>query len=408
MKTILLTFFALATLSLSGCGDDDDDTAVILGAAEQAASKGKHIDAVLQLKTLLAENPKETEARVALGKIYTVLGDPQQAAKEFERAISADTTEPQTYQLWLSAKNDAGQSSDVLNWFKQPKQPDLGALGRVIKAQAEWFNGLRNHKDFIEVLDEVASDPSARRAASVAKVIVLTRYKPEAALKLTTATRQEFPDDIHALMAAAGAALTNQDFEASKQLFQEAVDRVPRNAYARVGLIQAALRLKDAGLAEEQMPVITASFTNSPMISLLQAQIEWIREDVEQADFHVRRFLSRVPDSPDGLRLLAYVMSSKQLYQQAKENLETYISIRPKDDSSRIRLASTLRELGAVREGIDVLVAGTELDGASSTILQAAGLALVRVGDRDRGLALLRYCVKRKNWNRRIQIRSSE
>ena len=167
MKTILLTFFALATLSLSECGEDDDDTAVILGAAEQAASKGKHIDAVLQLKTLLAENPKETEARVALGKIYTVLGDPQQAAKEFERAISADTTEPQTYQLWLSAKNDAGQSSDVLNWFEQPKQPDLGALGRVIKAQAEWFNGLRNHKDFIEVLDEVASDPSARRAASV-------------------------------------------------------------------------------------------------------------------------------------------------------------------------------------------------------------------------------------------------
>ncbi|MEO0973874.1 MAG: tetratricopeptide repeat protein, partial [Pseudomonadota bacterium] len=74
----------LSLLALAGCGSPD--SAQLLSRAADAAEEGRYRAAAIDLRTAVANEPDNAEARFRLGLMALQLGDPATAEKELRRA----------------------------------------------------------------------------------------------------------------------------------------------------------------------------------------------------------------------------------------------------------------------------------------------------------------------------------
>ncbi|MEM7405131.1 MAG: XrtA/PEP-CTERM system TPR-repeat protein PrsT [Pseudomonadota bacterium] len=384
----MLVAAALALL-LAGCGGDEQ--AVSIEDASKDIAEGRHVAATLRLKDILSRTPDSAAARELLGDTYLALGDAAAAEGEYQRILERDQN-PNLRAKWLRSLLDGRKYKEVLRWLDGNTEVDLGIHGSVLRAAASYAatgNGEEPIKLVEAVLADGGADARARREALNLKIIILTQRDHRGLRETADLAIKESPQHFSTVLAAAGAYLELRDAAKSKEMFERAAQLVPENPFARLGISLSSIRLEDPKAARSQVEFLNATLHTTAVPDLVQAQIFWLEQDLEQAEFYARRFLSKLPDSPAGLRLLGYITSARELDLQAKENFETYLSLMPWDDTARIRLASTLGKLGSVAESVQVLVEGAALASASAALLQATGLALVRSGRQSEGMEML-------------------
>ena len=109
--------FALCILSLtaclSGCAEQKTPEQ-LLAHAQQLATEKKYRVALIELKSLLQENPNNVEARWLLGTFYLELEDGKSAAKEFRRARDLGVVDDSVVPLLARALLIADDADAVL------------------------------------------------------------------------------------------------------------------------------------------------------------------------------------------------------------------------------------------------------------------------------------------------------
>src|SRR5262245_19829779 len=81
---VFATFFGLWALS-AACTSRSPEESV--AAAQRYIASGELNSAVIELKNALQEQPDLAAARYELGTVYLLLGDPESARKELNRAL---------------------------------------------------------------------------------------------------------------------------------------------------------------------------------------------------------------------------------------------------------------------------------------------------------------------------------
>ena len=112
----LLLSAVLVTVLTSAC-TPKVDPAELLARAEAALVANDIRAAELDVKAALAESPADPAARLLLGQIYLIQGDPVAAQGEFERANRGSAAD--AAQIWLGkAMLEAGSADELLEEWR--------------------------------------------------------------------------------------------------------------------------------------------------------------------------------------------------------------------------------------------------------------------------------------------------
>ena len=93
------------------------DPVALLNRVAQRIDEGKLNDAVIDLKTVIAEQPDNRRARAMLGNLYLEGGNPKGALKELRRARELGVSDPQVSRGIARALLTTGYSGLSTPWL---------------------------------------------------------------------------------------------------------------------------------------------------------------------------------------------------------------------------------------------------------------------------------------------------
>ncbi|UMR29334.1 PEP-CTERM system TPR-repeat protein PrsT [Massilia sp. MB5] len=333
----LLLATLLSTLTLSAC-ERQPDSAQLLAAAHLARQQGDHRTAMIELKNLLQQNPRQADARLLLGEVYLDTGEAASAEKELRRA----------QQLGLAAA---------------AVQP---ALGRALLMQGRYD----------QLLAEIALDPARPLSAVLRGHALLAQRHTEQAAALYAQALQRQPDLPEALLGQARLALLRQDAAAALRLVEQALRRHPahldslrlqgdllrdagrleaarrsherilalrpRDAQARIDIAHLQLQAGQLAAARASIAAAREVAPNSLLVLYAQALLDYRNGQHKAALERLQQILRAAPDHPPSLLLCGAVQAALGAPVQAEQHLRKFLDAAPGQPYASKLLASVL------------------------------------------------------------------
>ena len=216
-KFDLSACFPVILLLLTSCGLFIDDEARV-ARASSALSAGEYRAAIIDLKTVLRNNPQHAKARLLLGQALLLTGDLAGAEKELERAT----------ELGVPVE----QVRVGLAWAK-------AVLGKTDEALA------------LADVDQARTDSDRYQLWMTRGLAFVQLGRPADALESFAAADTLGIDPIMPLIASAQVHAESSEFVAAEELLREALDRVPDSPNALYAMASLSIRQDQPATAEQ-------------------------------------------------------------------------------------------------------------------------------------------------------------
>lgn len=402
-KFIGVTCVLLGLVMLQGCDDSNTRTAEesLKRAVEQRAA-GNARAAVIEAKNVLQKNPKSTEARLLLAKIYLDVGDGASAAKEADRAeeFGANPLDILTVRgkAWLLQQ----KPKSVLDNIKY--DPDAPAAARTVI--------LELHGEALRRLGRLKDAEKQFEAARAAYRTDINEERPH--LKIT-----EPPESVTALVGLANIAIAKKDWDIARERLERALSAAPGNAdsLATIGLLEFQnskfaeaesayqkafdakpyfaeyqLRVAHAQVAQkkyeegiENLNAINKAFPNHVLANYLRGLSAYQLEDYETAELYLDKTLN-----VNGNYLPAILISGANSYalgklELANSALTRYLSAVPNNSLARQLLAAAQLKLNKPGDAFATLRPIVDDSTENITLLRMVGAAAIQSGELQSG-----------------------
>ena len=437
----LRTLSLSVLVALAGCDDLlGSDSAEHFAKAEEAFEQAKFKESLIQLKTVIQEEPKNSEARGLLGRVYFELHDHRSAEKELLRARDLGAKKAE-YVKWLGE-----------TWLRMD-EPDkilenMNAGGRGDNATAETVQVLRakaqirkaelqqNPENLELARAELKQIPAegadnAQAQAALGRIEFLLGNH-SVAEKHSVKALELTPNDIDALLLSGDLQLVRKKNDVAVERFQAALDQRPHDPVLKRAL---AWSLVAAGRSDEALTTVDELLAIVPTdasVNYMKSLIAWQREDFETALFHAREalnagrhlqsvfiagaasyglgqlelaydymqgFLTEVPSHVTARKILAATALKLGRVAAAVETLQEVRADSPNDAVLFAAVADAALQSGYTSQGQVFLKQAQDSSERTSPNLVRLGLAALRGGDVDQAIEDLKAAVDLDNGN---------
>ncbi|MGD9342143.1 MAG: tetratricopeptide repeat protein, partial [Chromatiales bacterium] len=392
--------------AVSACGLALDNEQLV-ARAKQAETEGDLRAAVIDLRTVLQNEPDNIEARLLLGRIALKTGDAFEAEKSLRRAVELGVPTSEVIEdLGLAMLGQRAYQA-VLNEIHPNLVEDEDGRRVVLRIRGEAELGLaggsesaaerRSHVDAAQVLfrQVLESDPTDAKARMGLAVSYLTEgRKDEARAEIDQAIDGD-PEYVRAYIARGKLDLEAgkvdeavKDFAKAEELARAQYD-VGLTATAIAGLADAHFARNDLTSVKASSERLNAVAPDSVPARYLAARVAIADGDYASAGDHLQQILRVAPDWGPALLLYGSVNLYEGNYQQA----EAYFSSVLRSDPQNVRAQRGLAEARYLQDNaegaLQALGPSLGAEDVNSDLLAAGGQLSLRAGDIDAGVELL-------------------
>ncbi len=381
-----------------------------LAKAKEFIDKGELKAASIQLKNVLQQNPDNPFARLELGKLYLKLGNTAAAEKELERASELGAVDTAVLPLLarvflVQGKHDELQEISLEKLVDKEQKADVLAsqgLGKLAQRKTDWAAAK---------IDRALSLDPQSTYAGVAKARLLTSEKKydlaqnelDRILELdgSYAPAWSLQGDLESL---------NKNLVEADASYTKAIKNQADNLSDFLKRAQVRLQQKKYKEAQKDIDVLKKLAPKHPGVNYAQGLIHYQNKrfseakdafdlalrankrhlqaayylsmthlqlgNRQQAEEYGKRFLSAIPGSIPGRRLMAFIELGNKEYAAAEELIRPVVNFREDDIAALNLLADSLLKQNKTDEAIKWLekVASLQSNAAISQLRLGVGL----------------------------------
>ncbi|WP_100656219.1 XrtA/PEP-CTERM system TPR-repeat protein PrsT [Alteromonas flava] len=379
--TISLTGLALAvSLSLSGCSKKTPEEHI--SAAQAYIQQDNTKAAIVELKNAIQLNPKATEARVQLGKLYLAQSDFASAEKELQRALDNGHPPAQVIPFLSQAYRRTGavnalaevdhQMAELtpaeqveVGFFKLQSLVELGDIEQARALTDELLKVDTNsaYLGLVKVVDAVLQDDNA------------------AALAIAQDTYAQAPLNRDALLTLARLQLQANDNETAIATYAEYLSAYPEDSNTKFMLASLLVELGKTEQAEPYVDDLLELAEKNPMLNQLKGIILSEKGQFERAYGHLETALDAGSSDPV-LRLVAgYAAFQLKDYESANLHLSLIAPQLPDDHAGLKLLAASQLQLGMANDASASLQRLQTQNSEDASLFSRAGYELAKAGN---------------------------
>ena len=296
-------YLIIAFLSLlTAC--DDTQSVDHIQRAQEFLDGGRPNGAVVELKQLLQDDPRNGEARRLLGTTYARLGNFTYAEKELRRAKELDPQSAviaiELAQIWSrqGAYSKLTQELEARDNWPQPEQ----IAAHLMVANAHMALGDLDAAE--QSFQRVRMIEPKNVTATVGLVRITVRRGNREEIEKTLARALEIaPDNSRLLGFRAGIAFRDKNYEAAEAIFRAKLAVAPESLSTRLGLAQALLAQGEMREAKIEIDRVLARSPGHPSAHYLSAVIAMQNGNYPAARSSSLRALAAKPNHEPSLFL---------------------------------------------------------------------------------------------------------
>ena len=402
-----MLLIVLVALGVTGCARGVD-AGTHMTRAQEYAARGDYRAAMIELKNVLAQQPRNADARILLAQAELQLGDAAAAEKELRRAeelgAAADTTRELRARALIELHE--GQSALDLLDVEVVTDPTRRATVQALRGDAHQSLGQYEtaRADYMAAL---ALDAHSLTALLGLAQLEMEQDASDAAkqrLDEAIAAQPESPD---ARLARARFFVERERFDDAQTEFERALSAIPEGlSRARMeglaGLAEAQIGRHDAAAAKETVSRLADIAGEHPLTQFLRARLAFDAKDFESAGTYVDDVLAKAPDYAPAKLLQGAVNLAGGNYARAEMYLNSVVATDPGNVQARKMLAAARLGMQQPQGAVDVL--RPALDAADAPMLAMLGQASVRAGDYEDGLVYLERSLRADPDNPSLQL----
>jgi putative PEP-CTERM system TPR-repeat lipoprotein len=381
-RTAVASLFVVGLLTVSWPSSASQDLEKARGYIEQGEMKS----AIIELKSLLQEDPGDGEARLLLGEVYLELNAGAEAEKELRRA--ADLGAPPS--IWrlklidsLLLQRKFSDMLDVIDEAGTVEDPKTRAELEARRGRA--LSGLERHDEaeaaFARALEV---DPNNEQAALGRILIRLKGVELDAAADDVDAFLEQFPNNPEMLLARGEIHRRHGELDKAIELYTRARKQLPEDVRPVVG--QATVLIAQGKLDEAKSNLDRADeiSRDTPMVLYLRGLVAFQEKDWELAQAHLERVLGVMPGHVQSQLILGVISFSRNDLQIAEEYLSKVVSALPAHLHAVKILAATRIKMREPKRAIEILEPITRNSG-DPQLMALLGSAYMLEGDEAEG-----------------------
>ena len=398
---------ALATLTttlLLGCGAGAPSGDIAAGKAH--LDKGDYVAAAIEFKTVLQQNPESGESRYLLGIALRKASNLAASEIELRKAAAAGFDKTLVHPELIAVLSESAQFAKVLSEAK-PEESRSSKVKAELQARvgdAFLATGKRD-KARAAFEDSLATDPASPGGKlGFARLSAMARDFAKAH-QLTDEALATAPDSLDALQFKADLFVAEGKGKEAITIYSKAIELRPAAVSLYLGFVPLLIADRDPKGAAEWLGKLKKAVPDTIVATYLEALIAYSNGDRGRARELVRIALKDAPDFPQALLLAGQTEHDLGSYVQAEEHLRKSITLMPEATQPRRLLASTYfraGQLAKAQETITPLLKDSSTDGASWLL---AGEFALSAGDTATAVARLEKAVSLQPKNTFYQAR---
>nr|WP_269449621.1 XrtA/PEP-CTERM system TPR-repeat protein PrsT [Acidihalobacter aeolianus] len=352
---------ALSVLTLSACSGNSQQA--LLSKARQEIAAGKNRAALVDLRSLVKQHPKDAQGRLLLGSLLFKLGDPGAAAAQLQQASQlGDIPISARFQLVQSLiqignLDNATKALDAIKTTApSQKAEQIAFQGEIALSKKETAKAA---KAFAAAL---AKNPHSARALVGQSMIALMASKPHLALQKADMAIQIAPKDATAWLAKGYAAFAQHEIQNASTYIEQALkygppDLSPGQIFlARGRLAQTELALGQRDQALRNVNAMLAQSPKQPYPNYLRGLIAYENKHYANAAQYLQTSLNSDPYNVQALTLLASAEAQQGQDVLAMNHLSGALAQDPQNPQARQLMAALQLKSGEDERAIQTLL----------------------------------------------------
>jgi putative PEP-CTERM system TPR-repeat lipoprotein len=365
-----------------------------LQRATEMAAEGDLPAAIIEVKTVLQDDPVNLGARLALADYSLRAGDVVSAAKEYDRALDLGAEEGEFRKPYLEAAVESGDFSTALRVSEDmgvnASPAEVVLRGRALTGAGRTEEAADLYK---RVLANDVDNPGAR--VGLAEIAALNGRLADAVAALE-AVPPAGRETTRFYRVTGDLAIRQGKGEAAAAAFRKAIELAQPDPYGIKGfplqsrLAEAHLVSGDLGEARRLIQLLLAGAPQHPLPNFLAARLELQAGNPDESLKYVQNVLAVQPNVAPVRTLAAAAALQGGNAAQAQNYVAPVVAEDPGNQAARRLLARARLALGQPQSALDTLspLIGTNADNAE--VLGLMSEANVRAGKADEAVATLR------------------
>jgi len=377
----------IALFSLGGCGFGPD-VATQMDNARQSLNERDYRSAMVELKSILQDNPENGKARRLLGGLYLQIGNGSAAQKELLRAQRLGEDGAEMSLLLSQAFILQNEFDKALKWVLLPEgaAPEQQAEAGLLLGDI--YMALGDPQKAREAYSAVANVQPSSEWALLAEIkgLIMDRDLRQAASKLISAMNQ-YPGSVDGWLLQGDINRSMADYAAAEASYKKALEATGTEQHtrsgfqARLGIIQASLAQSDISGAAKHINVMLTQLPNHPLPKYFDALLFFQQQDYGKAEERLVQVLKVMERHLPSQLLMGATQYALGNYGQANQHLTRVVSAVPSHQQARKMLAAVHMKLQSPQEAVKVLEPVVGDENTSAELLKMVGLAALTAGD---------------------------
>ena len=343
-------------VALSACSKSAD-IAKLSKAAAALERAGKYPAAIIELKNILQSNPEYAPARLAMGRVYLLLGDSRSAVKELDKTLSLRPDDSQALTLRYRADLLDGKFKQVLEALNEGSGqsaklgPEVTAtlLSRAQMGLGQFDAASANANKALQ------TNPSNTEAKLVLAQVDANSGKPDAAETQIDAVLAKEPHNVDALLQKGELQLYRKQIELATATFEKLTGTAPYSILGYLGLANARLLADDPVGAEKAARQAGRVVPHSSSASYLFAYAIYKQGRVDEALTTLYNLIKVYPGHPQCHLLTAEILLAKGKINQAEDMLLPSVTRYPRYLPTTLLLAMVQLRQGQAADVVNRL-----------------------------------------------------
>lgn len=347
-------------LMLAGCGLGGGKGSVATGLKYQ--DSGKYRAAYIEAKKVLQRDDKNGDAWLLLGESSLMLGNPNDALNELDKARARGVPKSR----WVVPTCEALLVTQQFDKLMAAATPD-SSLDAKVQARVDVLRGDAQRR--LKQPDQAKQSYEAALQAESGNPLALVGLARLAIESGETGTASRYvdqalaaaPGEPRAWVAKADLAAAADDFAAAETAYQKALDIehadwLPQDSfYARARLVEAQTRQKHYDQALANIKTLEQMAAGQPGPHYLHAVVLYQQGHLNEATAQLQQVLKTVPDNVAAQVLMGAINYAQANYAQAEMYLSNVMGVDRKNVVARKLLALTYYREGRSGQALSTL-----------------------------------------------------
>lgn len=356
---------------------------------------GKYRETTIELKNAIKEDSEYVDARLLLGEVNLVTGQPLAAEKEYLQAKKAGARAA----LWVIPLGDVylkmGRYDEIMQQLKLGADSSPQELSSLSVLRGMALSNLKKDGKAKEEFNRALqlNSVNAKAYLGLASIAMNSGDLQEAESLITKAVEVE-PKLLDVNLAMTGIKLKQGDVKGAISAIEKARDISPTNV--RVLLASAEIYLSSGNIdkAEEDVDKALEKFPSLPIANHIKSMVLFAKNDYEASKNSANKVLRVSKDNLAAIKILGAIAIINKEYFSAQEHLQKAHRLSPKDTRVLKGLAEAQYKSGNFIKAKISLKKVLKITPDDAAALSMLGSVYLKLGETDKGKKYLEKAVE--------------